>query len=113
MVIIGLGVPWLVVGLNTLLQRRTPVQLLGRVGTAVSTLVGTPQVLSMAFGAALVGVVAYRLLLGTVAAVVFGCAVYLASRRGEPAVSSAAVTAVTADEPSLSGRAGPHPPARS
>jgi hypothetical protein len=56
----------------------------------------------MAFGAALVGVVAYRLLPGIVAAVVFCCAVYLASRRREPAVSSAAVTAV---EPSLS-RAG-------
>ncbi|MDQ1293995.1 MAG: transporter [Actinomycetota bacterium] len=69
MAVLGFGVPWLVVGLMTLVQRRTPIAVLGRVATAVEMLVGVPQVISIAVGAALVTVIDYRILIGTIATV--------------------------------------------
>ncbi|GAA3240817.1 MFS transporter [Dactylosporangium siamense] len=80
MAVLGLGVPWLVVGLMTLVQRRTPVAVLGRVATAVEMLVGTPQVISIAIGAALVAIVDYRILIGIIVAVVAACSAYILTR---------------------------------
>lgn len=68
----GAGLPWIVVGQLTLLQRRTPPALQGRAYSAMDLLTGTPQIVSIAVGAALVGVVDYRLLLLAVALVVAG-----------------------------------------
>lgn len=79
--LIGFSVPWLVVGFSTLLQRRTPDRLMGRVSAAADLLVGTPQTISIAVGAALISLIDYRIMLVAVAAVVTSAAVYLSTRR--------------------------------
>ncbi len=97
----GLGVVWLSVGLFTALQEHTPPQLQGRVTGAASTLLITPQTVSIAAGAALIGVVSYRLLLLVTAVIVGACAAWLLAR---PAAVAATFTAekVPADERSAS-----------
>jgi MFS family permease len=62
-VIAGAGISWAVVAFGTAVQLRTPPDLQGRVYSAADTLVGTPQTLSIALGAALVAVVDYRVLI--------------------------------------------------
>ena len=79
-VLFGVSIPWLVVGFTTLLQRLTPPGLQGRVYAAADTLVTTPQTVSIAVGAALIGVTGYRPLLAALAAVVTLAAVYLLTR---------------------------------
>lgn len=59
MVIFGFGLPWLLVGINTLIQRRTPLRLQGRVNAAFGVLFGAFQTLSIGAGALLVGWVGY------------------------------------------------------
>ncbi len=81
MVLFGIGLPWLIVGVYTLVQRATPAQLQGRVYSAFDVLVGTPQTISIALGAALIGVVDYRLLLIVMAVVLACSALYLLTRR--------------------------------
>jgi MFS family permease len=81
MILFGIGLPWLIVGVYTLVQRATPSQLQGRVYSAFDVLVGTPQTISIALGAALIGVVDYRLLLIMMAVVEACSAVYLLTRR--------------------------------
>ncbi|MEU7977887.1 MFS transporter [Micromonospora sp. NPDC049081] len=58
----GLSLPLTMVGLTTLVQRRTPPGLLGRVTAASEALVSGPQAVSIGTGALLVGVFDYRLL---------------------------------------------------
>jgi MFS family permease len=79
-ILFGVSVPWLVVGFTTLLQRLTPPDLQGRVYAAADTLVTTPQTISIAAGAALIGVTGYRPLLAALAAVVTLAAAYLLTR---------------------------------
>jgi MFS family permease len=76
----GVCIPWIVVGFTTLIQRRTPPELQGRVYSAADALVTTPQTISIALGAALIGVAGYRTLLGAMAAVLFLAAAYLLTR---------------------------------
>jgi MFS family permease len=59
----GAGVPWILVGAVTLLQRTTPTHLQGRAYSAADFLLGAPQTLSIAGGAALLSVAGYRWLL--------------------------------------------------
>lgn len=97
--VLGASLPWLIVAANTLMQRRTPNHLQGRVAAAFDTLASVPQTISIAAGAALLAVVDYRWLLVAVAAVVALSAGYLLSRReqwagrwaGSPAPGEAAV----------------------
>jgi MFS family permease len=79
-VLLGMAIPWLVVGFMTLLQRRTPAELQGRAYAAADALVTTPQTISIALGAALIGVAGYRTLLVVMAVVTVGAAGYLLSR---------------------------------
>jgi MFS family permease len=79
-VLFGLGIPWIVVALFTLLQRSTPGPLQGRVYSTVELLVNTPQTISIALGAVLVALVDYRLLLLVEAAVVAAAGVWLLTR---------------------------------
>ncbi len=79
-VIFGLGLPWLIVGATTLVQRVTPANLHGRSFAALDLLIGGPQTFSIALGAALVAVVDYRALLLIMAAVVAVACLYLATR---------------------------------
>jgi MFS family permease len=65
----GLGMPLVYVALNTLVQRRSPRELVGRVSTAVDITLAVPQVVSLALGSALVVVFDYRVIFGIIAAV--------------------------------------------
>jgi len=80
LILFGIGIPWMIVGLFTLLQRTTPGPLQGRVYSAVEVCVGVPQTLSIALGALLVGFVDYRLLLVVEGFVVAGAGVWLLTR---------------------------------
>ncbi|MCW3814902.1 MFS transporter [Micromonospora sp. DR5-3] len=62
----GMSLPLTMVGLNTLVQRRTPPGLLGRVAATSEALVSGPQAVSIGAGALLVGVLDYRLLFALV-----------------------------------------------
>jgi MFS family permease len=76
-VLFGFGIPWIVVGAYTLLQRLTPDRLQGRAFSAAELLLGAPQTLSIAAGAALVTLVDYRALLLVEAAVIALAALWL------------------------------------
>jgi MFS family permease len=88
----GAGIAWLIVGYATAIQVRTPLRLQGRVLSASDTLVSTPQTISIALGAALIGVFDYRVLVVVMAVVVAACAAYLLTRGPEP---------IAAEEPAL------------
>jgi MFS family permease len=79
-VLFGVGIPWIVVALFTLLQRSTPGPLQGRVYSAVELLVNTPQTISIVLGAVLVAFIDYRLLLLVEAAVVAAAGAWLLTR---------------------------------
>ena len=79
--IAGFGVSWLIVGLMTAIQVRTPLRLQGRVSSAADVLISTPQTISIALGAVLIGFVDYRLLVVTEAVAVALCGAYLLTRR--------------------------------
>jgi hypothetical protein len=81
MAVAGAGVSWMIVGFATAIQRRSPQHLQGRVFSAADMLVGTPQTVSIALGAALSTLVDYRLLLAAMAAAVLVSASYLLTRR--------------------------------
>ena len=76
----GCCISWIVVGTATVLQRRTPDELIGRANAALGFLLTTPQTLAIALGAALVAVLDYRILLLGMAALLACAAGYLASR---------------------------------
>jgi MFS family permease len=84
-IVAGFGLAWLIVGFMTSVQLRTPQRLQGRVASAADTLVSTPQTISIALGAALIGVVDYRVLVGVMAVVLCACAAFLLTRRAETA----------------------------
>jgi MFS family permease len=77
MVSAGFGLPLMIVGFNTLMQRRTPAQILGRVSAATEALISGPQALSIGVGAVLVSIVDYRLLFVVVGVVMALAAAYL------------------------------------
>jgi MFS family permease len=81
MAAIGLCVVWVNVGAITLIQRRTPGSLLGRVDATLEFAVVVPQAVSIAVGAALIAAVSYRILLLAMAAVIGFSAGYLARGR--------------------------------
>jgi predicted MFS family arabinose efflux permease len=78
---LGLCIVWINVGAVTLIQRRTPPALIGRVDAALEFAIVVPQAVSIALGAALIAVVNYRILLIVMAAVIGFSAGYLARRR--------------------------------
>lgn len=92
--LMGCGIPWTMVGLNTLLQRLSPIALQGRVNGAVDMLVAVPHVASIAGGAALVAALDHRLVLGAMAVLLAAGTLPLLSgparsRRGIPAHATA------------------------
>jgi MFS family permease len=78
----NLGIPWMIIGLVTLLQRRTPSPLQGRAYAAGEFAIGLPQMAGIALGAGLVVLVDYRLLLLAQAVVTGAIGVYLLVRFG-------------------------------
>jgi len=73
----GASFPPLVVALNTLMQRVTPAELLGRTGAALEALLSGPQALSIAAGAILVSYVDYRLLFAAIGVSLLTGGIYL------------------------------------
>lgn len=73
----GASMPPIVVGSLTLLQRSTPLHLQGRAYAAFDLTVGTPQTVAIGVGAALIGVVDYRILLLVMAALMLVAAAWL------------------------------------
>lgn len=65
----GAGLPLIIIGYLTLLQRRTPQAIMGRASTAAEVVLATPQAVSLALGSLLVLVWDYRLIFATVAVV--------------------------------------------
>lgn len=60
--LIGLGVPWVIVAFTTVRQRLTPPALQGRTAAATNMAISIPQSGATAVGAALLGLIDYRLL---------------------------------------------------
>jgi MFS family permease len=84
----GAGIAWFIVGFATAIQLRSPARLQGRVAGAAETLVGTPQTISIAVGAALVTVFDYRVLVALMSVTVAGCGAYLLTREAETVVAA-------------------------
>ncbi len=78
--LVGFGLPWLVVGSSTLIQRRTPLSLQGRVDTAYGLLFGAFQTASIGGGALLIAVFGYVALLIAVGGASLLAAGYLMTR---------------------------------
>lgn len=76
-VLMGAGLPWLIVGAETLVQLRTPDRLLGRTFGAVEVSTALPQTLSIAVGAALIATVPYEYLVAAVALVTIATGIWL------------------------------------
>jgi MFS family permease len=100
----GIGVSWVIVGVFTALQVRTPLRLQGRVASAADLLISTPQTVSIAAGAALITLVDYRVLVVAEAAAVLLCGLYLLSRKRAP-IPAAPIAA-----PAPSAAPIPNPP---
>lgn len=96
----GLSIPLAVVAFMTVMQQRTPGRLMGRVSAAAEVVMGTPQTLGIALGAALVSLVSYRAIFTTMALVTFVSVAYLAIAlrrslfRPEPVLDAATPTPV-------------------
>jgi len=94
-VALGWSIPVVLIGFTTLMQRRTPGRLMGRVSTATEAALGTPQTLGIALGAALVSLISYRAIFTVMAIVTLASVAYLAITlrrslfRPEPALETA------------------------
>lgn len=103
--LVGASLPWILIGLVTSLQRRTPPELMGRADAAFNVLVTVPQAASIAVGAALLAVVDFRLLLCAMTALMLLAAAFLGTRRDQrtdrtpEAAAEAAVQTVAGVEP--------------
>ncbi|GAA2096659.1 MFS transporter [Actinomadura alba] len=86
----GAGITLAMVGFATVLQKRTPQPLIGRVSTAAETMTSGPQTISLAAGAALISLLDYRLLLATIVLGMLTAAVHLWSGRRLTAPARAA-----------------------
>lgn len=95
MVVLGAGITATAIGANTLIQRRTPTHLLGRVDAAAEVAVTVPQTMFIGIGAALVAVISYQLLLAATATLMLLSGTWLLTRpaRQEPATRTGAVRA--------------------
>ncbi|MBF4163506.1 MFS transporter [Nocardioides acrostichi] len=82
--VMGFGLPCTFVPFTTLVQRRSPRRLMGRVSAAVEILMATPQAVSLAVGSVLVSVLDYRAIFWVIAATVaLGAGYIAAALRGE------------------------------
>lgn len=84
MVVLGYGLPLTFIAFMTMLQRRTPQALMGRVSAAVETVMGAPQAISLAIGALLVTLLDYHVIFAIMAGFTGAAVVYLLiSLRGQ------------------------------
>lgn len=85
--LVGISIPWFVVAFITLRQRLTPARLQGRVASATSMALNGPQTVGTATGAALIGLVDYRVLMVVMGMSVALCAIPIAISGGVGRVS--------------------------
>jgi MFS family permease len=111
--VFGAALPMIIVSLMTLIQRRTPQPIMGRVSAAIEVVFALPEAVSLALGSLLVVLLSYRQIFVIIAAVTAVAAVYIAAllrdqiaadvrrpKAAEPAVSGAVVeTAIDATFP--------------
>jgi MFS family permease len=76
--VLGVSMPVALVAVNTLIQRRSPQRLMGRVSTAVDVVLSTPQTASLAVGSLLVASLDYRTIFWIMAAVILAGAGHVA-----------------------------------
>lgn len=77
-ILVGISIPWFVVGFVTLRQRLTPTRLQGRVSAATNMALNGPQTVGTAMGAALIVLVDYRILMVVMGVSVALCAIPVA-----------------------------------
>jgi MFS family permease len=76
--VFGAALPLITVALMTLVQRRTPQVIMGRVSAAIEVVMGAPQAASLALGSLLVVVLSYRQIFVIMGAVTLLAAAYIA-----------------------------------
>jgi MFS family permease len=76
--VFGTSLPMLMVAFNTLVQRRSPRAIMGRVSTAIEVLMATPQAVSLALGSFLVVVLSYRQIFAIMAVLTLLAAAHIA-----------------------------------
>ena len=76
-VAMGAALPLMTVAFMTLIQRRTPLPVMGRVSAAVEVTMATPQAVSLALGSLLVVVLSYRTILSIMGVVTLVAAAYI------------------------------------
>jgi MFS family permease len=100
--VMGFGIPVTFVSFMTLMQRRSPRELIGRVSGAVEVLMATPQAISLAVGSVLVSLLSYRQIFVMIAVAIALGAGYIAVRLrdaiGRPGAVGSADTAPAAGE---------------
>ena len=78
--LLGASLSWIIAGIMTLFQRRTPPELMGRTDAAFTFSYAVPQTVAIAAGAGLIAILSYRIMLLIIAAVMTLAAAYLATR---------------------------------
>jgi MFS family permease len=76
--VFGAALPLITVALMTLIQRRTPQAIMGRVSAAIEVVFATPQAVSLGLGSLLVVVLSYRQIFVIMGAVTLLAAAYIA-----------------------------------
>src|SRR3954447_6884239 len=76
--VFGMSIPMLMVAFMTLVQRRTPQAIMGRVSTSVEVVMATPQAISLAVGSALLVVLTYRQIYAIMGVVTLFAAAHIA-----------------------------------
>ena len=74
----GMALPMLIVAFMTLVQRRSPQAIMGRVSTAVEVVMSVPQAVSLALGSALVVILTYRQIFAIMSVVTLFAAAHIA-----------------------------------
>lgn len=87
MVVIGLGIPWIVVAYITLRQKLTPGDLQGRTAAASNVALNLPQTLFLLVAASVIDAIDYRILIWAAVGATLVCAV-AAARTPEKTVSA-------------------------
>jgi MFS family permease len=87
--LLGASLSWIIAGIMTLFQRRTPPELMGRTDAAFTFGYAIPQTVAIAVGAGLIATLSYRLLLLIIAAIMTLAAGYLATRSEQPRTTHA------------------------
>ena len=87
--LLGASLSWILVGIMTLFQRRTPPELMGRTDAALGIAYAVPQTIAIALGAGLIAVLNYRILLLVIAGLMTLAAAYLFTRHEQRRATAA------------------------